>query len=197
MFRIVGTGTGYRIALNGLICLIAVAALSACNNEAQSTTLSTLRPTPAPESTTTPTLKPALTVTPTPAPTATATPAPIDTPTPAPTATATPAPTATPTPTPTATATPAPTATPTPAPTSTATPGPYEQLLQDANLPTDVRFEILGDVGQSEVEFVILGVQLFDELRRQLDIPQLPKPLLIHMDSDLERLVSYNQERYG
>ena len=128
--------TADRLAWIGLLCLVATALLSACDDDPIPTTtaqpsktptslaISTLMPvpTPTPEPTATPTPEP--TATPTPEPTATPTPEPTATPTPEPTATPTPTLTATPTPTPTATPTPTPTATPTPTPTATPTPTP-------------------------------------------------------------------------
>ncbi|MCY4582508.1 MAG: hypothetical protein OXE50_06895 [Chloroflexi bacterium] len=97
-----------------LLCVAAIAVLSACDS--------------APP-TATPTLPPAPTATPAPTPTATPTP----TPTPRPTAmpTPTPAPTATPTPNPTPTAT----ATPSPSPTSTPTAEEAAEIQLSAILP--------------------------------------------------------------
>ena len=118
----------YSRFLIGLLCLVTVAFVSACDGGLQGAA--------TPEPTTTPTLEltatatPDPTVTSTPEPTATVTPEPTTTPTPEPTDTATPTPTSTPTPEPTSTATPTSTSTPTqeqtptptPEPTSTATP---------------------------------------------------------------------------
>ena len=89
-----------RIVWVGLLCLLAVALLSACDDGPTETP--TPEPTPA-TSTPTPTSVPP---TPTRAPTPTPTPAPTPTPTPAPTPPPTPAPTPTPTPAPTPTPTP-------------------------------------------------------------------------------------------
>ncbi|MXZ92131.1 MAG: hypothetical protein F4W95_06945 [Chloroflexi bacterium] len=55
----------------------------------------------------------------------------------------------------------------------------------------------MGEVDRSEVELVLLGIHLFDEFRKSLDVPERPVPLVIHMDSDLDRIVLHNQRRYG
>ena len=106
----------------GLLCLLVVALLSACDDDSRSTITPAPIETPTPVSTPTPVRAP--TDTPTPTPTNTPTSVPTDTPTP--TSTQTPVPTDTPiptsTPTPAPTDTPIPTSTPTPVPTDTPTP---------------------------------------------------------------------------
>ena len=92
----------------GLVCLIAITLLSACDSDPQLTAT----PEPAIRTASDPA------ATPTPEPAATPTPEPAATPTPEPTATPTPEPTPTPTPKPTPTPTPDPTPTPTPEPTA-------------------------------------------------------------------------------
>ena len=127
-----------RTVCNVLLCFVAVALLSACDEGKQATDLpvptsmptSVAKAAPVQEPTVNPGQEPTATPTPTPLPTSTPTPEP--TPTPLPTSTPTPEPTPTPlptsTPTPEPTTPPLPTSTPTPEPTTpplpTSTPTP-------------------------------------------------------------------------
>ena len=116
----------------GLLCLLVVALLSACDDDSRSTITPAPIQTPTPVSTPTPVRAP--TDTPTPTPKSTLTPVPTDTPTP--TSTPTPFPTDTPTPT----STPTPVATDTPIPTSTLTPVPSDTPTPTStptSVPTD------------------------------------------------------------
>ena len=142
----------YRVVLIGLLCVMAVALLQACDNEPIPVDLSLTTNTPeqmptasiSPKSMPVPTSIPVPTpiatptATPTPVPTPIATP--TATPTPVPTPTATPTATPTPVPTPTATPTATPTPVPTPTATPTATPTPEPPLVLEVvpTSPTEV-----------------------------------------------------------
>ena len=148
-------------------------------------------PTPAPTATPTLTPEPTATTAPTPTPVPTATPIPTPEPTPAPEPTATPAPFPTPEPTATPTLTPEPTLTPTP------TPGPFDHLTNDPNLPSYVKFEIVGEVHPTDLETVIEGVRLTHEFGTSLGLPEPVEPVTIYVDHDVERLALRHHEAWG